>query len=179
MPAIKVDIEELIMALESQAEFGEFFLDKESGEIILISDYADDDADTKRQELDEQPDRFLYIEPIPSHTGWDIMEDFVRTVKNHDAQATLERARSGRKPFRSFKDELLRFSDIREQWFAYHTGRMTEIARDWLEENEVVFEDTKTAVSTDLGMTSNHREHFKALQEMTAEDDAAGLTFQE
>lgn len=48
------------MALESQAEFGEFFLDKESGEIILISDYADDDADTKRQELEEQPDRFLH-----------------------------------------------------------------------------------------------------------------------
>lgn len=65
------------------------------------------------------------------------MEGFVRTVKIHDIQATLERALSGRKPFRSFTDELLRFPDIREQWFAYHAERMKEIARDWLEENDM------------------------------------------
>ena len=179
MPAIKVDMEELVMALESQAESGDFFLDKNSGELVLISDYTDDDADAKRQQLDEEPDRFLYIQPIASHVGWGIMDDFVQSLKNRNAQEVLERALNGRKPFRSFKDELLRLPDIREQWFAYHAGRVTEIARDWLEENEVVFEETKTAVSTDLGMTSNHREHFKALQEITSEDDAAGLTFKE
>jgi hypothetical protein len=44
MPSIKVDREELIMTLESQVKFGEFFLEKNSGEIILISIYTDDDA---------------------------------------------------------------------------------------------------------------------------------------
>lgn len=58
MTAIKVDIETLIIAMENQYESSEFFLDKESGEIILISDYTDDAADTKRQEVEEQPDRF-------------------------------------------------------------------------------------------------------------------------
>lgn len=147
MPAIKVDIEELIMALESQADLGEFFFDKESGEIVLISDYTDDDADAKRQQLDEEPDRFLYIQPIPLHSGWNIMEDFVRTVKSHDAQGTLERALNGRKPFRSFKDELVRFPNIREKWFAYHAGRMAEIARHWLEENDISFIETKTVLA--------------------------------
>lgn len=130
-------VSRLIMALESQAECGEFFLDKNSGEIILISDYTDDDADAKRQQLDEEPDRFLYIQPIASHVGWGIMDDFVQSLKNRDAQEVLERALNGRKSFRSFKDELLRFPDIREQWFAHHTSRMTEIARDWLEDNSI------------------------------------------
>lgn len=73
----------------------------------------------------------------------------MRTVDNGDAQATLERALSGKKPFRRFKDELMRFPEIREQWFAYHKGRMTELAHEWLEENEVLFEETNTAETTD------------------------------
>jgi hypothetical protein len=173
MPAIKVDIEELIMALESQAEFGEFFLDKESGEIILISNYTDDNADVQRERLENEPDRFLYIQPIASRIGWDIMNDFMHTVSTVQVQEALARALNGRKPFRSFKEELLQFPDIREQWFAYHAARMTELARHWLEENDIVSEDTKSADGAYEG------NHFTALREMTAEDEAAGLTFRE
>jgi hypothetical protein len=137
MAKIKVDIEELTMALESQSEFGEFFLDKESGEIILNSDYVDDDADAQRERFENEPDRFLCIEPIASSVGWEIMDDFTRTIQNGDAQKALVHALNDRKPFRSFKDKLLHFPDIRDQWFAYYAARMAKIAQDWLEENGV------------------------------------------
>ena len=40
-----------------------------------------------------------------------------------------------RGPFRCFKDTLLEFPDLQEQWFKYHDGRMLEYAQEWLEEN--------------------------------------------
>src|SRR5687767_10122036 len=121
MSHIKVDIEELILALESQPEFGEFFLDKASGKIVLVSEYPDDDAVLHRERLEEDPDRFLFITPLPSHVGWDIMRDFVENLENSSAHKSLERALQGRKPFRSFKDDLLKCPDTREQWFQYQT----------------------------------------------------------
>lgn len=141
MPTIKVNIEELLIALESQSESGEFFLDKNSGEIFVISDYTDD-ADARREQLDKEPDRFLFIPPIASRVGWNIMDNFVQSLKNNDARTVLERALDGKKPFRRFKDELLRYPDIREQWFTHHAARMTEIARDWLENNSVEYIDS-------------------------------------
>ncbi len=140
MARIKFDIEELIMALENDSEFGEFYFDKESSEIILISDYTDIDVERTRQQISEEPDRFLRILPIGSRMGWDIMNDFVESLKNRDAQDVLNRALNGKRPFRTFKDDLCRFPKVREQWFDYQAARMTKIAQDWLAENQIAID---------------------------------------
>lgn len=94
--------------------------------------------------MEDDPARFLYIEPIESRIGWGIMEDFMLNIEEHEVRQALERALHMRKPIRSFKDELLAFPDTRKQWFDYHAQRMSEIAKDWLAENNVSFEPAKT-----------------------------------
>lgn len=151
MQAIRIDIEELIVALESQYDSGESYLDKETGQLVLISDYMDYKCvDYTPDQVEENPGRYLYIEPMKSGSGWDIMDDFTQSiVTDREVQEALERALNGKKPFRSFKDTLLDFPEIRKQWFTYHNERMEKIARDWLEENDILFEvvDLQESVS--------------------------------
>lgn len=147
MPTIPLDMDFLIMALESDPGFGQWFLDKDTGEIIPVSDYADRDAAPTLEELEEKSDRYLSINPLPSGVGWDIMSDFVENLADPAVQKLLARALGGRKPFRSFKDELLVYPAIREQWFKYHEKRMREIAIEWLQDNEIDFVQKPSQIS--------------------------------
>lgn len=61
------------------------------------------------------------------------MEDFVEDLPEGRVRRDLEWALSQkRKPFRHFKDSLLGHPETRERWFAYHDGRLREIALAWL-----------------------------------------------
>lgn len=48
------------------------------------------------------------------------------------------RAIEGRGAFRRFKDVLLEFPQLREQWFAFHETRMRRRALEWLADHEVL-----------------------------------------
>jgi len=37
-------------------------------------------------------------------------------------------------PFRRFKDTLLAYATLREQWFAFHEQALVELVRQWLDD---------------------------------------------
>ena len=61
------------------------------------------------------------------------MEDFVDELPEGEGCRALDRALRLPRPFRSFKDTLLDFPDLRERWFKFHHGRMLERAQAWLD----------------------------------------------
>ena len=66
MPKIKIEKDTLLMALEDNSGYITWFLDKETGELFFRSEnFSDDEQDDKVAMIDENPDRFLYIDPIP------------------------------------------------------------------------------------------------------------------
>ncbi|WP_160285659.1 UPF0158 family protein [Pseudomonas knackmussii] len=134
MKILPVDIDDLILVLDSNGM--EFHLDLETGEIRLR---PEDDLDEEfEQLLERQPQRFLYIEPVSSRDGFRIMEDFVREkVDDPRASDSLVRALEDRKPFRSFKDRLFDYPEIREEWFRYHDERLRQLALEWLAEEGI------------------------------------------
>lgn len=69
MSRIKVDFDDLMMALETAEGMMEWYLDKETGYIFMLADeFERDDMDTEYVEkMEEDPDRFVYVEPIPSY----------------------------------------------------------------------------------------------------------------
>ncbi|WP_371370075.1 UPF0158 family protein [Pseudomonas sp. QL9] len=134
MKILPVDIDDLVLVLDSNGM--EFHLDLETGEIRLRpEDYLDEEFE---QLLERQPQRFLYIEPVSSRDGFRIMEDFVREkVDDPRASDSLVRALEDRKPFRSFKDRLFDYPEIREEWFRYHDERLRQLALEWLAEEGI------------------------------------------
>jgi hypothetical protein len=131
MPRIKIDIGLLTMALEDNSGYSTHFLDKITGEILFISEYLMDDEEV-REQIDNDPKRYMGIEPIPPHDGFRIMEEFVDMLPAGEAKLILSKALSWKKPFSNFRDALYDYPDIREQWFEFHGKTLRELASEWL-----------------------------------------------
>ena len=131
---LAVNASDLIEALETRLDEGFWVVDLESGEIHM----AGNDAWEVEGEEDpdfEDPDRFIGIQPLPSHEAFQIMESFVESLPGNEGSRSLARALGHSRPFRSFKDTLIDFPKLREAWFKYHHDQMLIAAQEWLEEN--------------------------------------------
>lgn len=136
MSPVTVDAEELIIALEGGGSEIEYYVDRQTGEVFpLLPDSDEAEADRERVEADSE--RFVYVEPLASSVGWDVMEQFVISLQPGEPRRILERAITSRRPFRAFKDELLAFPDLREAWFAFHDQAFTTLAKEWLEDEGI------------------------------------------
>jgi hypothetical protein len=141
MAKIRIDWGELEMAMESGDGMMSWYLDRETGIVIgLYDDDDDDDDDDDEEELRElreaidrdEDDRYLRIPSLPSHEGFRIMEDFASAQADPRVRGALLDALDRPRPFRSFKDALAGFPEVREKWFAYHSERVREEALAWL-----------------------------------------------
>jgi hypothetical protein len=146
---LKIDSENLINALEDHSDSFNYFLDFENGNVVsLFKNYFKEEIEEGPVDLDgynheiveNNPDRFIFINPIDSRESFKIMEDFVSTILNDLIKNTLSLALSKRKPFRNFKDELNHLPEIQKEWYKYHEIEMEKIAYEWLEDNDMTAE---------------------------------------
>lgn len=120
-PKLVLDRDQLLMALAGHDLGHDWYLDRETGEIIPVVDgrVAEDD-EALREELVEGGDRFALIEPFPSSEGFRIMADFAASVGVPAVRRGPEAALGGPNPFRRFKGALEQWPDQRQAWFAHH-----------------------------------------------------------
>lgn len=129
----RFDLGDLVVALEDHSYERSWWLDPETGEVVLWSD------DFEAQGEPHPELRGLRaIDPIPSHEGYEDMQDFIERVRDPHARDLLERAIAGRGAFRRFKDTLLDYPDLREVWFRFHDARIERRAISWLVEEGLV-----------------------------------------
>jgi Uncharacterised protein family (UPF0158) len=145
----------------------EWWLDKRTGRVILISDgarkYADgtwdvegapkwmgemiEDAKIIMRAFGELPDeganavieldRFVSIPGDDSHDAFEDMEEFIETVTNDRAYNALARALKGDRQFRRFKDALSDNPRLEGQWHTFHNQRLRERIEAWAREEGV------------------------------------------
>jgi hypothetical protein len=133
--SLKIDLDELCSAMEDSSYEHEYYLDLETGEILFLSEYMDDEETGKlKDRIEEESDRYERIPRAESHEGYEDMEDFIATVKDEHLAELLEVAINGRGAFRRFKDVLLRYPEERERWFQFKDERMQERALEWLDD---------------------------------------------
>lgn len=133
--ALNIDLDELCSAIEDSSYEHEYYLDLETGEILFISEYMDDEETRKlKVQIEEELDRYERIPRAESHEGYEDMEDFIATVKDDHLAELLEVAINGRGAFRRFKDVLLRYPEERERWFQFKGERMQERVLEWLDD---------------------------------------------
>jgi hypothetical protein len=153
MPGV-VKLRDIIDALEYPEEW-EALLDPTTGEIITVTgeerDYLEDgEADDEdlpewqRESLEHArralesttmlrlPDKFEIHE-------WDIMRRFAG-LQNEPASSELYNAIHGTGAFRMFRSTVDRLN-LREAWYEYRAATFERIARDWLEQHGIPYEE--------------------------------------
>lgn len=84
-------------------------------------------------------DRFLSLPSKFDVHEWEIMQDFSRSLDSERIREDLLFAIHGADVFRHFKDTVRR-RGIEKDWFAFRAGALKQIAIDWCEENQIVWE---------------------------------------
>jgi hypothetical protein len=135
---LKIGLDELYSAMEDSSYEHEYYLDLETGEILFLSEYTDDEETGKlKDKIEEESDRYERIPKAESHEGYEDMVNFITTVKNERLAELLEVAINGKGAFRRFKDVLLNHPEERDRWFQFKDNRIQEQALEWLGDIDV------------------------------------------
>lgn len=89
---VAVDLEELRFAMEDASYDHRYFLDTETGEVILVSELLDDDD--PRQQLSDiseaEPGRYLEVPRADPREGYADMQDFIDRVSDERLHELLD-----------------------------------------------------------------------------------------
>lgn len=107
------------------------YLNKRTGEVVIVSPYGDDEEEL-RERIEEEWEDWIAVERIDSHTAYKIMENFASSRKKGHVRKLLSDALSGPRPFRRFKDVVHGNEDLRQEWFAFEEAAQKEAIDDWL-----------------------------------------------
>lgn len=154
--AVRVKLETVIEGLECQVAESYSFLNKNTGEIVLVSEdemrAAEDDEDGEdfpeweRDIIDAAKeivqDRGGYIQ-LPTKFDIDeyrIMKDFCCSLGETDIRDDLLSSITGCGAFSRFRDAIYRY-DISDRWYEYRSNEFRRIAIDWCKEHGIECEE--------------------------------------
>lgn len=132
-------MEELIKEIAELLDIQEVvFLHKETHEILaypIADGPTDEEFDYIEQEVMEvinaDPDSYTRFDPLNSRESFQMMEDFVETIKNERLRTRLIDAISIKKPFRNFRNAV-EDEGILDDWYAYKDAYLQMYVRDRL-----------------------------------------------
>lgn len=130
MKNVKLFLYSILYYMEDSSGFASScYIDLLKGEVVLPDvdeDISDEDA--------ENEDRYFHVEPIASHEGYEIMQDFAASVESDEIRNQMFDALERKKPFFNFKNTLADYPDVQKKFFEYKDNRLKEILRDRLAE---------------------------------------------
>ncbi len=154
--SVRVKLEDIIEGLEFQSDESQSFLDKRTGQVVLISEYemrAAEDDDPIEDFPDWEQDQVRIAKEIIDETGnyitlptkfdiheYSIMEKFCLSLNDSEMSDTLYSLIKGSGAFRRFKDAIHEY-DIADDWYKYRNDALKEIAIEWCQENGIEFDD--------------------------------------
>ena len=130
MKKIKLFLDPALYCMEDSSGFASLhYIDLFKGEVV-----SPDNEDSISYEDVENEDRYFPIEPITSHDGYDIMQDFAALEESDEIRGHLIDALERKKPFRNFKHALADYPDIEKKFYEYKGNRLKKILRARLAE---------------------------------------------
>jgi len=159
-----VKLNDVIEALDEAAEECSHYLDRNTGEIVMISN-EEMEAAEEDELISEYPDwqrepilkalEVLKSENFVELPGqfdiheYKIMEDFCLELENRQVGEHLLRLIKGSGAFRRFKDGIYSLG-IEKDWYRFRKEEIEKIAIQWLEEQKIPYtrEDSTNADET-------------------------------
>lgn len=136
MKKLNVDLEELAFAFEGASWEMEYYLDSESGDVIMVGDpdLFGPEMEALRERVESgYGTRYVAVPKPHSREAYGDMGDFILTLEGAGLRGLLEVAIDGPGAFRRFKSVLARYPEVREQWFQFKAARTRRRVLDWLE----------------------------------------------
>jgi nicotinamidase-related amidase len=127
MIELELDWEALAVAFENQLPNSHSYLELSTGKV-----HTQNVAPGAPPQPPDPAEDFLYIQPRPSREGYRTMQRFIETVSEPRLKEALSAALVGKGAFRRFKDQLLDYPEVRQQWFAFKDAEVYSYIRDWL-----------------------------------------------
>ena len=136
---MKINISTIIEAIEMADDNFTFFLDLETGKSVLLADELSTGMDNEglENEIEDNPERFFRLPTKFEIHEYNIMEEFIQTLKGEDADK-LEQVIQGRGAFRRFKDMVNR-RGITKQWYDFQADYYRNLAIAWCQEHGIEY----------------------------------------
>ena len=152
----RVKLSDIIEGMEFQSDESSSFLNKKTGEVVLMTDYAMRAAE-ENEPYEEVPDWEKELVSIArvilANTGeyiqlptkydideYSIMENFCMSMDKQEIGDILYDLISGSGAFRRFKDAVYKYR-VEDEWYTYRNNAIKEIAIEWCRQNNIEFED--------------------------------------
>lgn len=128
---IAIDFDEIADAFEESDVVHHYFIDTKKNKLIYINEAIDEDYEKRLEEMDD--DRYLMIPARLPQDNFMIMKMFVyEKIQDATIAEKFNQILERKKPFRNFKDLLLDYPALREQWFTYHREHLKNETINWL-----------------------------------------------
>lgn len=120
-----------------------YFLDLTQKELVSYAPDLDAvEEELVKSEVENNPSTFLKIPLQDSTESFHLMESFIHEIGEHQGQTeaagALSESIERTKPFQNFKETLLNYPKIREQWFRFEREVYKEMALDWVCGNNLI-----------------------------------------
>ncbi len=133
MTQLKIYMHALQQALQDHEE-SSWYLDVQTGEIIALLDPRLEPDSPQSRHVLENPQRYLWIEPLAAADADRILTDFAQTLDCEAERRALQRVLDGDHPWRDFTTLLSAHPSLRIRWFLHEDAAYRQIAARWLQE---------------------------------------------
>ena len=138
---MKVKLQDVIDGIDMVSEDSTCYLDRETGEVLFISEIADNDYDDDILELlEEGSDRFIKFPSQWDRNDYQTMVDFIESLPQRKEQNLLAISINGSGAFRRFKYTASELG-LLDDWYRFLNNAHRELAIEWCEDNEIEYEE--------------------------------------
>jgi Uncharacterised protein family (UPF0158) len=146
----KVNISEVIDAIDLATEEGSSYIHKSTGRVVTIWNEDIRISERCKDDLSDVPEYnklgVAQVLEVHGSSGWlrlpsefevhewELMDDFVSTLAEPRDREELADAIRGRGAFRAFRGAIRRLG-LEDAWTAHRVSAIDDIAREWLEEH--------------------------------------------
>ena len=134
---MKVELTEVIDALEFTNDEIEYYYNPDNGEIFMSN--IEEFETLNEDELDDLFEKSIKLPTRYDINEYEMMEDFAETIKDDRLQNQLYISLNGSGAFRRFKDTCINF-DIIDDWYKFRDKKYKELAINWCKDNNIEFE---------------------------------------
>ncbi|MCH4187796.1 MAG: UPF0158 family protein [Megasphaera sp.] len=133
---MSIDLDEVLRALEMNNPYLNFYLNKKTGKISVVSSLSED-ADTKSMEQDT--DTFIRLPATKDLDMLHMMQEFLPLMKDPAQRTTIAASLDAGHSLKQLEDELADM-DMRQHWYTFQNMKYRDFAMEWCKTNGLAYE---------------------------------------
>lgn len=130
---VRVDLAELTEAFADASPKLNYYVDRETGEVVLVSDTLGFiEAGLQRVEMGKSPGRYLPVPVAGLNQFTEDLESFIDELDDRSTQESLEELLEAPEPIKSLATYLGKHEEFAPSWANHRHACFRDRARHWL-----------------------------------------------